>query len=234
MTAGRKVTVPGLSEAPVSDPVAFEKLFVSRSHFMVQLNVRIGVGDKRELTSKLSLIDLAGSEDNRQIYIPPTKFARECCFIKNNVTINESRPSRTPRAADGILVAANKPEPESGPSCAMIVPSADKENPQRLVSLDEVEKMFRPAMLSMLEERDRELATSRLAAVADIMSVMNLGSLADLKALKMIGPQRALKILKAREEGGPFHSPQDLSRIGFSDDLLRSIMLVNSKTLDIL
>ncbi|TPX61067.1 hypothetical protein PhCBS80983_g01397 [Powellomyces hirtus] len=318
MTAGRKVTIQGLSEAPVTDPAAFEKLFAvalrqrstagtklnvssSRSHFMVQMTVHI-VGTQRELTSKLSLIDLAGSEDNRytgnegerfeesrhinaslfairsvvsalkenKSQIPyrnskitqllcdslggtasslavvccapelenlhPThnslEFAKDCCFIKNCVEINEVR--RKPRISDNsdkskILGPPLRKEKEAASK-------ANKENEgmdQRKVTMKDVEKLFRPVVESLLAERERELQAAQAmqevaqqSLVDNILRVMNNAGPKELKALKLIGPQRATKILKAREEK-PFESAQDLLRIGFSADLLGTILQVN-------
>ncbi|KAI8816707.1 P-loop containing nucleoside triphosphate hydrolase protein [Fimicolochytrium jonesii] len=317
MTAGRKVTVQGLSEEVVADSAAFEKLFVvallhrttagtklnvlsSRSHFMVQLTIRIA-GEHKDLTSKLALIDLAGSEDNRytgnegerfeesrhinaslfairnvvsalkdsKAQIPyrnskitqllcdslggtasslavvccapeldnlhPThnslEFAKDCCFIKNCVEVNEVR--RKPRISDNTEKEMRVPEAITTSERRPSRDNKENESSEQKVSLKDVEKLFRPMMETLIAEREIQLRRTlntekeeQQVVVDNILRVMNTAGLKELKALKMIGTQRANKIIQARETK-PFETPHDLMRIGLSQELLNTILQIN-------
>ncbi|KAJ3057034.1 hypothetical protein HK097_001518 [Rhizophlyctis rosea] len=62
--------------------------------------------------------------------------------------------------------------------------------------------------------------------VQAIMKMMNEGKSEELMKLKFVGPSRARKILKGREEG-KFGKPMDLMRAGISAEMVKTIFQAN-------
>ncbi|KAJ3170409.1 Kinesin-like protein kif22 [Geranomyces variabilis] len=164
------------------------------------------------------------------------EFASHCCLIRNNVVVNEVRRRPAPAlegpaaggAADKKSLRVNKENNDPSPS----ITSASSD---RRVTLKEAEILLRPLVeASILAERERELARAAQSKHAQlterILETMNNAPPSQLRQLKMIGPQRAGMIVKARENGKAFESVGDLQRIGFSRDLLGTVLQVNFQT----
>ncbi|KAJ3173491.1 Kinesin-like protein kif27 [Geranomyces variabilis] len=164
------------------------------------------------------------------------EFASHCCLIRNNVVVNEVR-KRPSHASDGPAVGAAEKKAHrlskenSDPSTTAISTTLK----DRRVTLKEAEILLRPLVeASILAERERELAQAAQSTHAQlterILETMNNAPPSQLRQLKMIGPQRAGMIVKARENGRAFESVGDLQRIGFSRDLLGTVLQVNFQT----
>ncbi|KAJ3145246.1 Kinesin-like protein kif22 [Geranomyces variabilis] len=164
------------------------------------------------------------------------EFASHCCLIRNNVVVNEVR-KRPAHASEGPAAGAAEKKAQrlskenSDPSTTATSTITN----DRRVTLKEAEILLRPLVeASILAERERELAQAAQSIHAQlterILETMNSAPPSQLRQLKMIGPQRAGMIVKARENGKAFESVSDLQRIGFSRDLLGTVLQVNFQT----
>ncbi|KAJ3186481.1 hypothetical protein HDU85_007300 [Gaertneriomyces sp. JEL0708] len=180
--------------------------------------------------SALAVVCCAPERDNLQPTHNSLEFAKDCCFIKNCVEVNEMRRKST---------ASVKGEP--APSRKAPGPSSLKENRvyEPSLTLESVEHLIKPMVEKVLAERQQSgvsdvgplsppnVTTDDQQKITEkILNVMNTATLNELKKMKFIGPQRANKILAARDMGA-FESPQDLSRIGIPADTLNMILQVN-------
>ncbi|KAJ3154072.1 Kinesin-like protein kif22 [Geranomyces michiganensis] len=157
------------------------------------------------------------------------EFASHCCLIRNNVVVNEVRRRPSPQGSEGERKPLQSRNENIDPSSATTTSTSTSGD--RRVTLKEAEILLRPLVLA---ERERELALAAQSTHAQlterILTIMNTAPAEQLRQLKMIGPQRAGMIVKARENGRVFEDVSDLSRIGFSRDLLGTVLQLNFQT----
>ncbi|KAJ3044280.1 Kinesin-like protein kif22 [Rhizophlyctis rosea] len=163
------------------------------------------------------------------------EFAKNCCFIKNCVEVHEMKRKSYGRSLNDCdsLDSLSLPAPKRQHT------DSSSSRAQKVVSVDEQD--IEAVVMKVLAKQGMTGGGGGLAGgegaggerqslsfekdVKSIMRTMNTASLEDLQKLKFVGPSRAKKILKAREDG-EFGKPMDLTRAGMSESMIKTIFQV--------
>ncbi|KAJ3298147.1 Kinesin-like protein kif22 [Borealophlyctis nickersoniae] len=162
------------------------------------------------------------------------EFAKDCCFIKNCVEVHETK-----RKSTGSIDKERESEvpPPKKPNTS-VAPLAIPQPAQAAHDPVDMAKLVAPLVLQLLAEKNKASAdeenrtpattttTGSEQSVERILATMNTGDAKELQKLKFVGPARAKKILKAREDG-VFAKPGDLVRAGFSAEMVKTLFQVN-------
>ncbi|RKO86043.1 P-loop containing nucleoside triphosphate hydrolase protein [Blyttiomyces helicus] len=171
----------------------------------------------------LAVICCAPESENLQPTHSTLEFARDCCFIQNNIEINEVK-RRPPAAA----IAAE----EHAKALELYLLKRELEKKEKMearrsgLKEDDVKAIVK----SMMDERDEEEKAKKRKRAEDrlqnALRVLNKANRSTLEELKFIGPSRSEKILNARSSG-PFTKPSDLTSAGLSRKELNTIFLAS-------